>query len=56
MEEIVNELKLSKGTATVRRPVLTPEEHARRMKKIEKAATQVLKAKQEAERKAGKTV
>ncbi len=49
-------LVLSKGTATVRRPELTPEERARRMKRIEKAAAQVLRAKQEAERKAGNII
>ncbi len=56
MEETVNVLKLSKGTATVRRPVLTPEERAWRMKIIEKAAAQLLKAEQEAERKSGKII
>lgn len=55
MEEIVRVLKLSMGTATVRRPVLTPEERAWRMEKVEKAGALVLKAKQEVERKSGKT-
>lgn len=48
--EKVRILKLSKGTAVVRRPELTTEERAWRMERIEKAAAQVLKAKQEAER------
>ncbi len=55
MEE-VRILKLSKGTAVVRRPELTPEERAWRMERIEKAAAQVLRAKQEAERKSGQIV
>ena len=55
MEE-VKILKLSKGTAVVRRPEITPEERARRMERIEKAAAQVLKAKQEVERKSGQII
>lgn len=50
MSEIVTTYTYPQGKVTVRRPELPEVEYQKRMKEVNKAATQVLKEKQKAER------